>query len=439
MQHRPLALRVPFGLYYGWVIVGVSLLTNIASSPLNPLIFSIFVAPISDDTGWSRSAIAWALTFRLVAGGVTMPFLGALIDRLGARWIAVVGGLVVCLSLVGLAVVPALWMFYALFAVSGAVGLGGPGGSILTQVPAAKWFVAQRGRALAIASIGMPAGTVIAIPIAGLLIEAVGWRGAWALFGIGIALLVVPINALFMRRAPEDMGLLPDGAAPEAHAGTSHPIAAITEHDWTVRQALRAPALWLALTALAVIGVALTGTLVYRAAFFEDSGMSPGTVALGIAVDPFTVVFSALAWGAVGDRIPTRYLGVAVGVGMSLSMVPMLLPGGQTWTLFAHSLIWGSSAGAFVTINNLLWPNYFGRAFLGTIRGVVQPVSILASALGAPIYGYLLDGGMAPRSLWVVSIVLFSTAGLLLFLARPPGAPPGPARPAEGALQHVST
>ena len=107
MQRRSRALRAPFGLYYGWVVVGVSLLTNIASSPLNPLIFSIFVAPISADTGWSRSAIAWALTFRLVAGGVTMPFLGAMIDRLGARWIAVVGGVVVCLSLVGLALVPA--------------------------------------------------------------------------------------------------------------------------------------------------------------------------------------------------------------------------------------------------------------------------------------------------------------------------------------------
>lgn len=73
-----------------------------------------------------------------------------------------------------------------------------------------------------------------------------------------------------------------------------------------------------------------------------------------------------------------------------------------------------------MTVNNLTWLNYFGRKFLGTIRGVVLPVVVASNALSAPFYGYLLDSVLAAQQVWMLSAALFFIAGILLFLAPPP-------------------
>ena len=100
------------------------------------------------------------LTFRLAVAGLTAPVLGVLIDRLGARVLGTIAGLVAGVCVIGLSAVHETWQFYTLAAISGFSGFGGPAGQLLTTVPVAKWFNRTRGRALAIASAGIPFGTV---------------------------------------------------------------------------------------------------------------------------------------------------------------------------------------------------------------------------------------------------------------------------------------
>ncbi len=420
MQRPAPPLRLPRGIYYGWVIVGVSLLTNVASTPLNPLIFSFFIGPISDDTGWARSAIALAFSIRLLAASITTPLLGTLLDRHGARWISSVAGVAVLFALGALAFFPTLPMFYVAFAIVGAVGLGAPGGTVLTQVPPAKWFVAKRGRALAIATVGLPGGAVLMIPVTTLLLDRFGWQTVYGLLGLGIALAIVPLNLAFMRRAPEDHGLLPDGAAPPSSSEAGDPTAGPLEVNWTVREAVRTSAFWTAAIGFVLAGFALSGTVVHRVEFWEDTGLSSGLLAAGIAADPITVVVATLGWGWAAERLSARVLGVVMGSGLALSMLPMMLTSGQPFTIFLYSLPWGIAAGAWITLNNVLWPDYFGRASLGAIRGLVVPGSLAAAALGPVVYGLLLDAGVEARVLWFVSLVLFAAAGALLASTSPP-------------------
>jgi MFS family permease len=97
----------------------------------------------------------------------------------------------------------------------------------------------------------------------------------------------------------------------------------------------------------------------------------------------------------------------------------MIISHGETWTILAHGALWGIAAGGYITLNNMVWPNYYGREFLGAIRGIVLPVSVIASGAGAPIVGYLLDA-FPPQTVWAISTGTFWVAAVLVLLARPP-------------------
>ncbi len=151
-------------VYYGWVMVGASFAINMSVAPLNAVVFSFLIGPMSGDLHVKKSALAWSLTLRLIAAGITGPALGVLLDRYGSRWLGAICGAIGGVSLIALGAVHSLWAVYALFAFSGLAGFGGPAGQLLTQVLLAKWFVANRGRAISIATTGMALGTVLTVP-----------------------------------------------------------------------------------------------------------------------------------------------------------------------------------------------------------------------------------------------------------------------------------
>jgi MFS family permease len=415
---------VPSSLYYGWIIVAVAFLINVASAPANGAVFSFFVTPMSEDLGWSKSVLSWGFTARLAVAGLSAPFLGGLIDRFGARTLGVAAGLSTGLSIMALAAVQDVWLYYVLSAVSGISGFGAPVGQLLTVVPVSKWFHANRAKALAISTVGLPLGTTVALPVTQQLIAALGWRETWALAGgMIIALTVVPCW-LLMRKDPESMGLEPEPPAAPAQGSTG---IAVREVDWTLRQVFRNATVWLILASMALNGMVLIGTVVYRVSFWEDIGLSPSVVAFGTALDPLTVSISCLFFGLLAARMQVRYMGLIAGIGVAVSMVFMVAATDSVAMLLAYNLIWGSSMGANITVNNVIWPNYYGLRFLGTIRGVVFPVSVATAALSAPLFALMLDAFPDPRYVWLVTLIAFVGSGLLLFVARPPQ----PRRPQE--------
>jgi MFS family permease len=161
---------------------------------------------------------------------------------------------------------------------------------------------------------------------------------------------------------------------------------------------------------------------VHRVDFWRSTGMAPNLVGFGTALDPFCVVFSSLGFGLLADRVAVRYLGFIGLVGLAASMLPMVVSDGEAWTILAHNALWGIAAGGFITLNGVLWPNYFGRRHLGAIRGITLPVSIAASSLGAPLIGMLLDAGIAPSRVWLGGFAAFAVSAAMVLVARPPRA-----------------
>ena len=413
--------------FYGWVIVGVAFLMNVASSPLNAAVFSFFVTPLQEELGWSLASISLGFTLRMAVAGISGPFVGILLDNYGARVLGAVAGLLAGVTVIGLSMADSLFAYYVLFTISGFSGFGAPTGQLLSTVPVAKWFQANRGRALAFAGIGLPLGTTIFIPIVAEVIEQVGWRTAWAMSGGIVIALTVPACLLFMRKDPESMGLHPDGlqhAAPAmqiARDGRGHTIA--TADDWTAKQALHNRVFWMVLLATAASSLVLPGTVVYRVSYWEHVGLSTGEIALATVIDPLAVTVTALVVGLLAERVQTRYLGFIGGLLVAASMLWMVFARDNFLFLLAYNITWGIGMGFNITVTNIVWPNYFGRRYLGTIRGMIFPVAVGASAVSAPLFAVLLDSTNDAGWVWLVSLAGFVVYAFLLIASKPPRLP----------------
>src|SRR5688572_28455303 len=182
---------------------------------------------MSADTGWSRTALAGVRTVTRIPEALGAMFVGPLVDRYGARWMMVGGGIFMAATLALLATIEEIWQLYLYMGILtplGAVCLGG----FVPTVAVANWFVRMRGRAIGILSMGGSLGTVLLPLLASPAIGTWGWRGAWVALAIVVLLLTLPAGIL-VRRRPEDLGLHPDGAQSAADVAPPAESAAAAE------------------------------------------------------------------------------------------------------------------------------------------------------------------------------------------------------------------
>ncbi|MBM3946640.1 MAG: MFS transporter, partial [SAR202 cluster bacterium] len=288
--------------FYGWTMVGVNFLTSMVTAGIGSYGLSFFVVPMAQALDVSRGAFSSVTLFRLLPLFL-VPYLGSLADRKhGARWMLTTGGLVAGLALIATSRVSSLWQFYAAYGVVFGLANVAMGGQLVGPAILAKWFIRMRGRAMAIGTMGISAGGFLIAPLAGWLILNYGWRTAWIALGLVVILCVSPLAALLTRRQPEDIGLLPDGrkAPPQPNSGG----AALAgwedrEYPWTVRQAIKTPALWLLMGVNALASLALSPVLIHQVAYIRDKGFDPSTA---------TAVATTMALAAIVAKPPWGFL-----------------------------------------------------------------------------------------------------------------------------------
>jgi MFS family permease len=419
-------------LFYGWIIVAVMAAAGAVSMGMGTLNFGLFIKPMGDELGIGRSMFGWAQTARQVASSVTSPIVGRILDRFGARALLAFAAAVTAGALIGLAFVDYAWQMIFLFAMMGLVGMAGPG-ALVTSVPVAKWFVRERGKAIGIMTLGIPVGAAIFIPLTQVFINNFGWRDAWIILAVMGGGVIIPLSLLFVRREPEDMGLLPDGdSSPrEARAGIAAPPPPPLEEQWTVQEALRHPAFWRLVFVFSIVMFA-TGTIgLHRIPQFMDRGLNPSLVSYATAMDAVLAGTSTFFMGMLVSRIHARFLGGAA-FGLMAVAVFLTIKADTTFLMFLSMAIFGLGIGGNLFLTSYLWAEYFGRANVGAIRGLVMPITLTASGIGPPLAGYVRDYTGTYDSIWWVALGLMLTSGLVLASTSPPKkrAPRSPVAPA---------
>jgi sugar phosphate permease len=414
--------------FYGWYIVGVGILVNIAGTFAFSSTLSIFLKPITEELGVSRGAFSLIRTFEIGIAALIVPLLGSWIDRHGGRGILVLGALMEGTGLLLSGLVQSFWQFVLVrcsLVIAGEALLG----SLVINVTIAQWFVRKRGRAMGIANLGTGVAK-LAIPLcAAYLFVLVGWRTTWAIFGIIAPLLVVLPALIFMHRRPEDIGLRPDGEPPPQNpnkltatgetASDEHRRTLPAETLWSRSEVIRLPTFWLLIFTFGIANVGIAGLNLHIFSYVTDIGYSPLTAASFMSTIALTQLGSTLVWGMLADRFDVRRVSsvqfVIQGVGLvvALSSADILL-------VYAGFFLYGTGlAGSFV-LREVIWANFFGRVSLGTVRGLSLFFSHLFAASGAPFFGFLHDRMESYNlSFTIFSCALFASS-LLILLAKPP-------------------
>lgn len=411
--------RVPF--FYGWVVVAVTFLAETSSSAFGGSNIGLFYKPLQNTFGWSLSQMVGVTTANALVGIVIAPFLGALIDRVGAKTIMLWGTSVAGVGMLLMSRIEHIWQFWLLYAAISAMGLQELGG-LPSTVAITKWFARRRGRAMAMSSIGGTLGGVVGPPAVGLLIVSLGWRQTWGVMGVILLVVMVPVILVFMRSRPETMGLRPDGdpsVGSEAKGGVPTSSDA-GEPSWTLKEAMRTRTLWLIILAFDLTGLAVGGVLSILVPFLvKQEGMSLAGAGWVLSGFMAGATVSRLIWGFLVERISVRVCfsvillvrGIAA---LSLILVPF------PWNIGGYLLFSGVLGGSIGLIQPLMLGQYFGRDSFGRIQGMVRPFLALPQLVGPLLLAWMSEvTGSFTLGFAIAAVLAIVGAGVAVFATRP--------------------
>jgi MFS transporter, OFA family, oxalate/formate antiporter len=408
-------------VFYGYWLIGLAFVAQFVAAGTQNYVIGAFLAPMSEELGWTRAEYTYPRTVSQVVMALAGFFVGAQVDRHGGRGLMLVGTVVLSAALGALGWTRSLWEWIALNGVVLTIGTALVG-NLVVNVTLAKWFVALRGRAVAISAMGISFAGVVLPPLATHLVDEFGWRAAWRLIAIGTALVLVPAS-LLMRRAPEDHGLYPDGLS-HAQIAAGHGASASEDlaRSLTRTEALRSTAFYLLVLAFGLFFLNIGVVLLQTIPFLTDAGFTRSMAALMITAASIPSLLSKPIWGHFIDLLDARPLAAAgaATTGLGLLVIVLAARAGSPAMVCAGYVVLGIGWGGMVPLQEVIWARFFGRAHLGAVRSAALPFAILLSAAGPLVTSYYYDVvGNYDGALLAVAAASFASAFMLGWLPEP--------------------
>ncbi len=380
-----------------------------------------FMTPMIDDLGWSRADFTLTRTIGQLVMAFVGVFVGARIDQFGGRTIMLIGATILASALAAHSLVDSLLAWLILNGVVLTVGCAMIG-NLVVNVTLSKWFVINRGKAVAWAAMGISFGGIVLTPLATWLIDTQGWREAWLWLAAFAAVFLYPV-ALVMRRAPEDHGLHPDGlSSGELAAGAGDQAAHEHANAYTRRQALRTMTFYGLVIAFGFFTINIIVLILQTIPYLTDNGFTrvEGTMAMFVASIP--AMASKPVWGYLIDRTRVKPLAAisASVTGLALFMIVGAVATEELLLIYFAYFVLGLGWGGMIPMQEVIWARFFGRRHIGAIRGAGLPFTLLLGAIAPWAVSYYHDvmGAYDGALLVVATLNVFS--GVLIFLVPPP-------------------
>jgi MFS family permease len=371
-------------IFYGWwVTIAFAVMVFLSSG----VRFSVgpFLKPIVADLGTDRATYSLIVSLSLLLYGLFMPFVGRLVERWGARPVAVLGTLVFGASLAGTGLVTALWQLTLVYGVLVALGLSATG-HVVGSAVVSRWFTRRRATALSVLGAASMAGISLLVPVAMWLILTVGWRAAYGILGLGGTIVLLPLALWVVRDSPESIGVAPDGAA--ADPAAPDPVAP----EYTaVGDAVRATPFWQLCGGMYTCGFSMSLLSAHGVPMLTDHGYHAMLASAAIGVLGASSFAGAMLLGAIADRFGRRPILAWLYGTRALLFLAMFLVHDNPLALLVVSALGGASMSGSLAMTSALTADIFGRLSVGTIFGTIFVVHQGGAALGSWLGGFLFE------------------------------------------------
>ena len=388
-------------LFYGWVIVGVGIVVTCVGFGAM-LTLSVFLQPVAEAMGWSRTGIATAALLNFLCMGLGAFMWGALSDRYGPRIVVLCGGALLGLGMVLASQASTLLKFQLLY---GAI-VGVASGSFYAPLIATttKWFTRNRSLAVALVSAGVSVGSTVMAPLARWMITSFDWRTAMWAIGDLVWLVIIPAAFLVRNPAAADTG-------PAATAGGGP--------DLTIGQVVRTPQFAaIALTHFACCA-AHSGPIFHMVTHAIDRGVPAMAAATVLSVAGLASLTGKIGCALLADRVGAKWTLVAGLALQAVAILLYLLSGGLA-SFYALALVFGFAYGGVMPLYAIVVREYFGARIMGAAFGAVSLAATLGMALGPWLGGWAYDALGSYAWMFIGSSAIGVGAVAIALTFRPP-------------------
>ena len=391
------------GIFYGWWVVLAAFLNLFFAVGIIFYGFPVLYPAFVESLGFTRTQVTQGFLLGFLTAGLPSGFLaGALIDRIGARWVILSGVGLIGFSLMLMGMMTRLWHYELLcvFEVLGYV-LAGP---IANQVLISHWFEERRGRAMGYAYLGLGLGGVAAPILINSLSRSLGWRHALLIVGLLVLLVLAPVGIWVTRSHPGEMGLTPDG---QRKVGFAQTKPASASPVLALGSAVRSLNFWLILGGSTLVIGAIGSVIQHFILFLRDHGYSPGSAARFSTMLLASSLLGRVTVGYVADRFSKKN---TMALFYALIGASILLLGSSSPLVFVvFAVVFGFSMGADYMLIPLVTAECFGTSSLGKLLALI----IMGYSLGqwgAPwVAGRIFDARHSYDLAWHI----MAAAGLI--------------------------
>ncbi|GAB5467286.1 MAG: MFS transporter [Rhodospirillales bacterium] len=294
-------------IFYGWWVIAIAFVT-LAVSVSARTSFSLLYPAFLEEFGWTRSTTAAAFSIGFLISTTLLPIIGTVMDRKGPRLVIPIGAVLVAAGFVLVTFIDTPLGLYAtmgLLVVNGSLAMS----YIVHSMFLPAWFVRNRGLAIGIAFSGVGVGAMIFLPAMQWIIDKEGWRTACLAMAALVLVVTVPLNALFQRGSPQEMGLEPDGGPPKGRRGAPPPPVADAivdpawvATDWTLRRAARTARFWWVAVAFFCGLFVWYAVQTHQTQYLIERGFDTQVAAQALGLVALFGIFGQITIGWLSDR-----------------------------------------------------------------------------------------------------------------------------------------
>ena len=404
-----LAARSPWPrtFYYGWVTLTVSALAMVGTLPGRTQGLGLITEPLIRDIGIDRVTFAQINLVATLAGSLFCFGIGRLVDRSGSRIVLTAVTLALGATVLLMSRATGLWTIAALILLTR--GLGQSALSVVSLAAVGKWFARRLPSAMAVYTLIMSVGFMVAFPLVGAVTSAHGWRASWTMVALALIAGLAPLSWLTVRSTPEECGLRVDGDVESPKV----PLDARSDpsfDDATLAAAVRTPSFWVFGLASATYGLVASGIALFNESILGELGFEADVYYRSLAFTALAALIGNFAAGALAARGSLRRLLLAAMVLLAggLAALPHVRIELHVW-LWAIAM--GIAGGFVMVVFFSFWGRAYGRAHLGRIQGAAQALTVLASAIGPLLLAWCVSRtGSYAAAFYTLSVVVLFLA-----------------------------